>query len=48
MIEEIAHWPKGMELDVEWVEKGKHITVDKPYFRISKPDNLWSKKIGGQ
>ena len=42
-IEEIAHWPKGMFLEVEWIEKGKNTVINKPYFRISKPDNLWVK-----
>lgn len=45
IVDEIAHWQKGMELEVEWIEKGKNTVIDKPYFRISKPDNLWSKKI---
>ena len=48
LVEEIARWPKGMDLEVEWIEKGKNTTMDKPYFRISRPDNLWSKKIGGE
>lgn len=44
IVEEIAKWRKGTELAVEWIPKGKHETVNKPYFRISIPDNFWVDK----
>lgn len=43
-VEEIARWRPGQKLEVTWIEKGKHETLNKPYFRISKPDNLWVDK----
>ena len=38
LIEMIAHWPKGISLDVEWIENGNNTVMDKPHFRISKTD----------
>ena len=43
IVEEITRWQKGTDLDIEWIQKGKNTTFDKPYFRISKKDHLWMK-----
>jgi len=47
VIEKIAKWFPGQELEVVWIDKEKAIIpFNKPYFRISKPDNLWVDKKG--
>ena len=44
LIEEIAGWRPNEALEVEWIPKGKNTVMNVPYFRISRPDNLWVDK----
>ena len=44
LVEEIARWSPGQQLEIVWVEKGKHEPFNKGYFRISRPTSLWEDK----
>jgi len=43
-VEENLKWYPGLHLEIELIEKGKTETINKPFLRISKADNLWVDK----